>query len=647
MRSQRLGAALLLGLLATLLALPVQAQQALDVAVRDTRLAADGTTEIVVNVRGSDLPDVLDPNAFSVSEQGQPVGDLAVEPFLQSAGRGDVVVSLVVDTSGSMQGEPIEQVRLAAAEAVTVLTDAGIAVSLIEFSTNASRLLPPTQDVDALLAAIDQLEAGGFTALYDAVIVATEDLEGLDGAQGNMVVLADGEDNRSEATIADAVQAAQDAEIPIIVIALETDILDVSALQPLASETGGRLVSAANTEVIGEVFADAVSDISSQYLLTYTSDVVEPSTLDLEVSVDAAGTTETIAYTVPNAREAGAAAPVPPTIIQPGSAGLLSDPIALWAVIAATFVAALLLFTLLFTSSRTVADRNLGEQLSRYIEGGEGRIGRSSEVAAHFRDRAMSVLENAPRPTGFDERLARLLEQAHWPLRNSEFLALTTLGGLASGLVIGLLSNWLGGLLVALIVGSIPLLIALNRREKRRSTFVGALPDTLQLMAGSLRAGYGILQSLDTVAKEAEPVVAEEFARVLTEARLGVPVETALELASDRIDNDDFRWVVLAINIQREVGGNLAELLDVVAEVLREREMLRRQIKVLSAEGRLSAIVLIALPIFLTLYLIIARPEYISVLVTSGFFGWAMVIGASVLMLGGVLWIRKLIQIEV
>jgi tight adherence protein B len=259
----------------------------------------------------------------------------------------------------------------------------------------------------------------------------------------------------------------------------------------------------------------------------------------------------------------------------------------------------------------------------------------------------MAAIENAPRPRGFDERLAKLLEQAHWPLRNSEFLVLSFLAGLATASVVGLLSNAFGGLLVGLIIGFIPLLIALNRREKRRSRFVGALPDTLQLMAGSLRAGYGILQSLDTVAKEAEPVVAEEFARILTEARLGVPVEAALELAADRIDNEDFRWVVLAINIQREVGGNLAELLDVVSEVLREREMLRRQIKVLSAEGRLSAIVLIALPIFLTIYLIVVRPEYIGVLVTSGFFGWAMVIGAVVLMLGGVLWIRKLIQIEV
>jgi tight adherence protein B len=406
-------------------------------------------------------------------------------------------------------------------------------------------------------------------------------------------------------------------------------------------------LTAQEASELEDVFGDVARDLASQYLLTYTSDRLVPAALDLEVSVSADGATETIAYTVPNVREQAAVAPVAPAVIEPGGPGLFGSPIALYAVLAATFVALLLVFTLLFTSSRTVADRNLGAQLSRYIEGADPRAGRSSEVAAHFRDRAMAAIENAPRPHGFDERLAKLLEQAHWPLRNSEFLLLSVLAGLATTMVVTVLSNVLGGLLVGLIIGFIPLLIALNRRERRQSTFVAALPDTLQLMAGSLRAGYGILQALDTVAKEAEPVVAEEFARVLTEARLGVPVETALELAADRIDNEDFRWVVLAVNIQREVGGNLAELLDVVSEVLREREMLRRQVKVLSAEGRLSALVLIALPIFLTIYLIIVRPEYIGVLVTSGFFGWALVIGASVLMLAGVLWIRKLIQIEV
>jgi tight adherence protein B len=646
MRLRRTVAALLVALVAVGLGLPAFAQDtALELAVRDTRLEVDGTTEIVVNVLGEDLPDVLDASAFSVTEQGEPVADLAVEPFLQTAG-ADVVVTVAIDVSGSMQGEPMELTIDAASSLVQELAPMGVRIQVISFASSANVLTPHTDDLEVLLPAIEGLVAQGSTALYDAVVVAAAELAAVD-AQRNLLVFSDGGDTGSDASLGEALDALTGVDVPATIVALDTFDLDPAALDSLASATDGRVLTAQEAAELEDVFGDVARDLASQYLLSYSSDRLVPAALDLEVSVSADGATETIAYTVPNVREQGAAAPIAPAILEPGGPGLFGSPIALYAVLAATFVALLLIFTLLFTSSRTVADRNLGAQLSRYIEGHDSRAGRSSEVAAHFRDRAMAAIENAPRPTGFDERLSKLLEQAYWPLRNSEFLVLSFLAGLATASVVGLLSNAFGGLLVGLIIAFIPTLIALNRREKRRSRFVGALPDTLQLMAGSLRAGYGILQSLDTVAKEAEPVVAEEFARVLTEARLGVPVETALELAADRIDNEDFRWVVLAINIQREVGGNLAELLDVVSEVLREREMLRRQVKVLSAEGRLSAIVLIALPIFLTVYLIVVRPEYIGVLVTSGFFGWAMVIGATFLMLVGVLWIRKLIQIEV
>jgi tight adherence protein B len=628
--------------------LPARAQSdVLDLAIRDTRLAPDGTTEIVVNVTGSAKPDVLDSAAFLVLEEGEPITDLAVEPFLETQERQEVIVSLVVDTSGSMVNEPIEQVRQAASEAVRVLTDLGVAVSLLEFNTASQLLSPPTLDTDALIAAIETLEAGGRTALYDAVVDSATQLATFEGAQRNMIVIADGEDNESSATAGDAIAAATAADTPILVIALETDILDIDVLRPLATETGGRLVTAADTAAIAGVFAETVEDIASQYLLTYVSAIHQGESLDLAVQVDAGGVTAERSFTVANPREAPPTPPPTPRTFAAPAPSPLASPAVLYGGILAAFIAMLLLFGFLFASARTRADRVLGDQLARYIEGRDVRAGRSSLVAAHFRDRAMDLLEAAPRPKGFDAKLAHRLEQAAWPLRNSEFLALIILSALGVGIVAGLAFNPLGGLLVGILAGSVPLMVLAIRRQRRLDAFLRHLPDTLQLLAGSLRAGYAVLQAIDSVAKESNPPTSEEFGRVLTEARLGMPLEEALEAMALRIDSDDFRWVVLAINIQREVGGNLAELLDTVAEVLREREMLRRQIKVLSAEGRLSAIILIALPIFLTIYLILVRPEYISVLVTSGPFGWMLVGGASALMLAGVLWIRNMIRIEV
>src|SRR4249920_4163273 len=156
--------------------------------------------------------------------------------------------------------------------------------------------------------------------------------------------------------------------------------------------------------------------------------------------------------------------------------------------------------------------------------------------------------------------------------------------------------------------------LALGRRaEKLREQ----LPDVLTIMASSLRAGHSFLQALDTVAKEIAQPAATEFQRVVAEIRLGRSAEDALGALAERVGSADFKWAVLAVNIQREVGGNLAEILDNVADTLRERAQMRRQVKVLTAEGRLSAWVLALLPIGIATYLFIANPSYIGTLVTE------------------------------
>jgi tight adherence protein B len=153
-------------------------------------------------------------------------------------------------------------------------------------------------------------------------------------------------------------------------------------------------------------------------------------------------------------------------------------------------------------------------------------------------------------------------------------------------------------------------------------------------------------QALDTVVREGQQPMTGEFNRALVEARLGVPIEDALEGVGRRMQSKDFAWVVMAIRIQREVGGNLAEILTTVAATLRERERLRRQVQVLSAEGRLSAWILGALPPVFTLYLILSRPDYLRPLVTQPL-GWLLVITGATLLTVGVLWMRKAVKVEV
>jgi tight adherence protein B len=172
------------------------------------------------------------------------------------------------------------------------------------------------------------------------------------------------------------------------------------------------------------------------------------------------------------------------------------------------------------------------------------------------------------------------------------------------------------------------------------------LPDILSILASSLRAGHSFLQGLDAVGREIGGPGGEEFGRLTAEIRLGKTVDTALIDLAERIGSDDFRWAVLAVTVQREVGGNLAEVLDTVADTMRERDQIRRQVEVLSAEGRLSLYILAGLPIVIGLYLALVNPEYISLLFSTQL-GLVMIVTATCLEILGVYWMRKVVKIDV
>jgi Flp pilus assembly protein TadB len=168
----------------------------------------------------------------------------------------------------------------------------------------------------------------------------------------------------------------------------------------------------------------------------------------------------------------------------------------------------------------------------------------------------------------------------------------------------------------------------------------------LQLLASSLRSGFSLQQALEGVAREGNQPAAGEFARALGEARLGAPLEATLEAAAVRIRSRDLSWVVLAIQIQRRTGGNLAEVLVNTVHTMRERAKIHRQVRALSAEGRLSAYILIALPLLAGAFMFLTRRQYVRPLYTEGT-GIAMLVGGAVFMVLGSLWMSRLVKVEV
>lgn len=240
---------------------------------------------------------------------------------------------------------------------------------------------------------------------------------------------------------------------------------------------------------------------------------------------------------------------------------------------------------------------------------------------------------------------AAVLEQAGIRMRQQDFV-LWVIGVAVGALLLGaVLVHPLVGVLMALAVpllAKVYLGICTGRRQK---AFADQLEDSLQLLASSLRAGYSLLQALDSVSREAEEPTSEEFARIINETRVGREVGHALEDAARRMRSDDFAWVTQAIAINREVGGNLAEVLDGVGHTIRERNQIRRQVAALSAEGKLSAYVLMALPVGISLFLAVTNGSYV-VKFTQSVIGYGLIGLSVVLMVVGGLWMRKVVSFK-
>jgi tight adherence protein B len=257
---------------------------------------------------------------------------------------------------------------------------------------------------------------------------------------------------------------------------------------------------------------------------------------------------------------------------------------------------------------------------------------------------AGAAVEKALSKRGRLATLAETLEGAGIAMTPSDLVLLVALLGLVSGSVLGLLvSPWLivPGLALAPVTAR---LVVSLKAARRRAAFADQLDDSLQLMASSLRAGHSLLRALDSVSQEAESPTAEEFARIVNETRVGRDLGDALEETADRMGSEDFRWTAQAISVHREVGGNLAEVLDAVGTTIRERNAIRRQVKALSAEGKLSAIVLMALPFGIAAFIAISNPAYLAHF-TRSVLGWGMLGLAVVLLLAGGLWLKKMVSI--
>jgi Flp pilus assembly protein TadB len=315
-------------------------------------------------------------------------------------------------------------------------------------------------------------------------------------------------------------------------------------------------------------------------------------------------------------------------------------------IFAALFILAVTAFR---SRARASQHRDLAGRIAHYgpRHGGSRDNNDDAEAARKAGSVAVDVTKRLMSPEA-QQRLAGRLELAAVTRKPAEW---TLLGGGVAVVVaagVGVLTgNVLIGVLAGALVGWLGMRMLLSFLiRRRRNAFAEQLPDLLQLVASSLQSGFSLLQALDAAVREAAQPAGGEFARALAEARLGAGLEDCLQTISDRMDSDDLRWTVMAIRIQRGIGGNLAEVLMSTVNTIRERGYLRRQVHAVSAEGRLSAYVLIALPIIVGALEFILRPAYMRPLYTTHV-GEFMLAGAVVLLLIGIVLMRQVVKVEV
>ncbi len=574
-----------------------------------------------------------------VTENGSVVSDVVVTPLAESSQRIDVV--LAVDTSGSMQGAPLLS-AVAAAKSFVRSVPASVRVGVLAFASKPVVLQPLTADRGAALAALGRLAAGGETALYDGVTAAARMFTS--AGQHDIVLLSDGADTVSAGTLRSAIGAARSAGAAVYSVGLQTGATDVAALQSISRGSGGRY-SPAQTANLSTIYLGLATQISDQYLVSYRS-VAKPGS-QLEIEVRAGGVTDSALVLAPKASPApggGRPSARPPEPTRP----LLRGTWGLLVVLALCFLASFsVVIMLLGTASRRRRDREMAFRMTAAGRPLGGREPPPASSIAWLPGGLVKAGGKVAEATGFGGALDHRLEQAGLPIRAGEFVA-GTVAAVMAGALLGLLlfQNALFVLAVALGAGLLPagvMVLALRRRSDRLHT---QLADVLQILASSLRAGHSFFQALDRVAKEIPEPAATEFSRVVAEIRLGRPVDEALDALADRVGSYDFKWATLAVNIQREVGGNLAEILDTVADTVRERDAIRREVDTLTIEGRLSMYILVGLPILIGLYMSIANREYISILFTTTA-GVVMFGGAVALVVLGLFWMRRIVKIDV
>jgi tight adherence protein B len=576
----------------------------------------------------------LAPGQIEVRENGRVVSDVAVTPAHgASAYRFGVV--LAIDASPSMRGRPLRG-AIAAARAFVAHRVAGQPVAIVTFAADVRVVQPFTTDAAAIDRALSSLTVRhGGTRLLDGIGQSIGMMEPANIGSGSVIVLSDGSAGRSSSDLARVTGAARAANVRVFGVGLTSSNGDFGVLNLLAAATHAEFSRADSLRDLARVYDRLGSQLSQQYLLRYRTAAAPGRTVRVEVRV--AGLEGVAAATY--------VAPVPahprpaPFRRRPGDALMLSPMAALAACLMAGALFALALWLVLRPRRQSLRVR-----MASYVgaPAPEREPRRAAPLSARMRQGAERSLENAAWGARFREKL----DVAGIEVPPEQLLVWIGLGTAALFVLLPLLA---GTPIAALAAFGVPVgahLVIENRIARQRRLFAEQLPDTLLMIASAMRAGHSFGAALAVVVTDAAEPTHTELQRVIADEQLGVPLDDALDVVVRRMESEDFQQVALVATLQRETGGNTAEVLERVTDAVRQRLNLRRLVNTLTAQGRMSRWVLTALPLVLLGFITVANPDYTRPLFATPV-GHLLLGMAAVMVFAGSMVIKRIVTIKV
>jgi tight adherence protein B len=568
-----------------------------------------------------------------VAEEGLPVAALSAE----NLGRAKSVV-LAIDRSRSMAGRPLAD-AVRAARAFVAAKRAPDRIAIVAFGRRPvalTRFSTATIDADLALRAL-AVDSRQGTALYDAVSLAGRSLASEPLAGRVVIVLTDGRDLSSAATLSRAISVVRAAGAAVYPIGIEGAQFSREPLLRLAGETGGVYRGVASSRMLEQSYASIGGELRRSWRVQYLTAARPGDETHLTVTVPRNGTANA-SLAIPPAE--GGVEPAEPSHLLPARLLASGAGDALLALAVAVLI--LIGCALVFAAPRGAW---LRQRLAPHVEAAAAGTKRARErerLAA-----AASLFEATESAFGhlrFWHRIERLLERADLPLRTVEFLYLMAGSGFLLALVFAVAGSPSALIVTMLLAGALaPYLVVWIKSRRRMTAFENQLPDLLITLGASLKAGHSFRQGIQSVVDEGLEPASKELKRVLTETQLGRPMDDALAEMSERVGSKNFAFVITSVTIQRQVGGSLAGLFDMVAETVRQRQQFARKIRSLTAMGRMSAYVLVGLPFVLLFALTTLNSTYMDPLYQTST-GHKLMLTGLVMMAIGSLVLKKIVS---